>query len=188
MRRPKAEALKTREAVLHAAARVIAGHGAGAFTIDAVAQEAGVTKGGVLHHFPSKAALLDGLIDQVIEAFQRHLLAELAAEPDGAPGRWLRAYVRTAFFAEFEDSRLLPALAAITATDPDIAARIRSSFAESQRAVVEDGLDPAQATTIRLAVDGLMFTRAFGMDVLDANLRQQARDALIERTRQAAPL
>jgi AcrR family transcriptional regulator len=35
-----------------------------------VAREAGVTKGGVLHHFPSKEALMNGLIGEVINAFK----------------------------------------------------------------------------------------------------------------------
>ena len=37
--------------------------GAAALTLDAVAAEAGVSKGGVLYHFGSKRALIDGLLD-----------------------------------------------------------------------------------------------------------------------------
>ena len=78
MRRTKEEAMKTRESVLKAATQIIIRLGIGAFTIEAVAQEAGVTKGGVLHHFPSKEALIDSLIDDVTELFNLRLTAELA--------------------------------------------------------------------------------------------------------------
>jgi AcrR family transcriptional regulator len=54
MRRKKEDAIQTRETVLKAAAHIITHLGVNTFTIDAVAYEAGVTKGGVLHHFPSK--------------------------------------------------------------------------------------------------------------------------------------
>lgn len=182
MRRTRAEAQQTREAVLRAAAQVMTRSGASRFTIEAVAQEAGVTKGGVLHHFHSKADLLLGLITQVIESFQAQIMAEMAAEPEGQPGRWLRAYIRVAFQAGYEHASLLPALAAAVAADPQILASIRSRFEESQQAVVHDGLDPALATVIRLAVDGMLFTRAFGVDALDEDSRRAACTELLRLT------
>ena len=182
MRRTKAEAMQTREAVLKAAAQLIAHHGANAFTIEAVAQQAGVTKGGVLHHFPSKEALVNGLIDHVIEGFNARLLEELKAEPAEQPGRWLRAYIRTVFLTEYEDQNLIPALAAAVAADQSTLEQIRRSFAESQQAAAEDGIDPIQATIIRLAVDGLVFTRALGVDVLDRQTSQQVYDELLRLT------
>lgn len=188
MRRTKAEALQTRDAVLQAAAQLLVQLGVGAFTIDAVAQQAGITKGGVLHHFPSKEALLVGLIDQVIETFDRRLNEELAAEPPGAPGRRLRAYIRTVFAVRHADMQLVPVLAAVVAADHRILGRhrildrIRREFEESQRAAAEDGIDPIEATVLRLAVDGIVFARALGLDVLDAPTSQAVLDALLRRT------
>lgn len=62
----------SRDDILVAAEAVLAKHGGTALTIDAVAHEAGRSKGGVLHHFPSKGSLIDALIDRSIgeiEAF-----------------------------------------------------------------------------------------------------------------------
>ena len=47
-----------RERILEAAERVITEVGAAHLTLDAVAQAAGVSKGGLLYHFPSKESLL----------------------------------------------------------------------------------------------------------------------------------
>lgn len=182
MRRTKQAALQTRETVLKAAASIIASQGIGAFTIEAVAQEAGVTKGGVLHHFPSKEALVNGLIDGVMQTFNQRLQAELATEPEGQPGRWLRAYIRTVFFANYDDANLLPALAAAVDADHQTLERIRNSFTFSQQAATQDGIDPLQATLIRLAVEGVVFTRALRVDVLDSATSQQIYDALIRMT------
>lgn len=182
MRRTKAEALQTRTDVLQAAAQVITRHGVTGFTIEAVAQEAGLTKGGVLHHFHSKLDLILGLITQVIESFQAQLMSEMAAEPEGQPGRWLRAYIRVVFQADYEHASLLPALAAAVTTEPQILAWIRDSFEQSQQAAIEDGIDPVQATIIRLAVDGMVFTRAFGVDALGDDARQAACAALLSLT------
>lgn len=54
--------------ILNAARAVASRDGAGKITIDAVAQEAGLSKGGVLYNFPSKKALISGLLDQMISA------------------------------------------------------------------------------------------------------------------------
>src|SRR5690606_8910146 len=105
---------------------------------------------------------------QVINDFNSRLLQELEAEPAGEPGRWLRAYIRTVFLANYEDRNLIPALAAAVAADHRTLEHIRRSFAESQQAAIDDGIDPIQATLIRLAVDGFVFTRALGIDVLDS--------------------
>lgn len=50
-----------RNGLLDAAERVVSRDGAGQLTMDAVAAEAGVSKGGVLYAFPSKDALIDAL-------------------------------------------------------------------------------------------------------------------------------
>lgn len=182
MRKTKAEAQQTRESVLKAASHVITRHGAAAFTLDAVAHEAGVTKGGVLHHFPSKEALINGLIDTVIERFQARLREELSAEPEHIAGRWLRAYIRTIFASHYDSGMLMPALAAVASADATTLERVRASFAYSQAAAANDGIPPTQATLIRLAVDGLVFARALNVDVLDDPLSQAVRAALITLT------
>lgn len=182
MRRTKEEAMKTRDAVLKAAAQIIVRLGIGAFTIEAVAQEAGVTKGGVLHHFHSKEALIDGLINQVSSIFNERLEAELAAEPEGNSGRWLRAYIRTIFSVQYEDINLIPALSAAVAADHQTIERLRQSMEFSQLAAIQDGVDPTLATIIRLAVDGFVFTSAFNLNVLNGETKQNVSDELLRLT------
>lgn len=176
--------MQTREAVLKAAAGIIANQGVSAFTIEAVAQEAGVTKGGVLHHFASKEALVDGLIDQMIEGFSSRLEAALALEPAGQPGRWLRAYIHTIFAAQDGDINLVPAIANAAAGDQHKLNHIRSLIEASHQAAVQDGLDPVQAIIIRMAVDGVVFAQALGIDVLDDKTKRAVYEGLLRLTRQ----
>ncbi len=182
MRRTKADALQTRLTVLTAAAHIIARMGVNSFTIDAVAREAGITKGGVLHHFPTKESLIEGLIDLVMESFNVRLQAEYQADTMVDSGRWLRAYIRTIFLAQYEHQYLMPALAAVVFADEQLLSRIRHAFVKSQQAAISDGLDPIQATIIRLAVDGVVFARALNIDVLDAETSQKVYAALFRLT------
>jgi len=53
-----------RDRLLDAAERVVVESGATHLTLDAVAKSAGVSKGGLLYHFPSKEALLEGMLSR----------------------------------------------------------------------------------------------------------------------------
>ncbi|HWV20566.1 MAG TPA: TetR/AcrR family transcriptional regulator [Devosia sp.] len=81
-----------RGALLDAAERVVLRDGAGQLTMDAVAAEAGVSKGGVLYAFPSKDALIDALFARVFAAMDAIAEAFLAAEGDSPQNR-IRAHV-----------------------------------------------------------------------------------------------
>lgn len=54
----------TRDRILVALRTLLSRGGTSAATLDNVAAEAGVSKGGLLYHFPSKQALFAGLIEQ----------------------------------------------------------------------------------------------------------------------------
>src|SRR5436309_12912230 len=82
----------TRQQILMAANKIVQRDGVARLTIDAVAREAKLSKGGVLYHFPSKEALVSGMVMDHIESFTHDINGNLAEET-GA-GRWLRAYLR----------------------------------------------------------------------------------------------
>ena len=58
---------QTRARIRVAAAKVIERDGAGHLTLEKVAAEADLSKGGLLYHYPSKDALLQGLLDHLLE-------------------------------------------------------------------------------------------------------------------------
>ncbi len=61
-------------------------------TLDAAAAEAGLSKGGVLYHFPSRDSLVAGMVDKIIDEFDRDIESRL--DPSGRPGSFTRAYIR----------------------------------------------------------------------------------------------
>ncbi|RYG89090.1 MAG: TetR/AcrR family transcriptional regulator, partial [Alphaproteobacteria bacterium] len=60
-----------RRALIDHAARLAVEQGLAAVTVQAVSDAAGVTKGGFMHHFPSKQALVDAVFTELIEIIDR---------------------------------------------------------------------------------------------------------------------
>jgi AcrR family transcriptional regulator len=79
-----------RRQLLEVAARLSRREGAGGVTLDAVSQAAGVSKGGLLHHFPNRMALLDGLFDHLTAKFDAAIAVEMEKDPV-VRGRFTRA-------------------------------------------------------------------------------------------------
>ncbi len=64
------KAADLKQSLLAAAAQIAAQQGIQALTLDAVAKQAGASKGALLHHFPSKADLLDALMTDLLDHFK----------------------------------------------------------------------------------------------------------------------
>ncbi len=81
-----------RQQILDAATRVFGAKGTSAGTLQEIAEQVGITRAGVLHHFGSK----DMLLQAVLEDRDRSDVAELPEQhvPSGAD--WFRHLVRTA--------------------------------------------------------------------------------------------
>ncbi len=172
----------TRLDLLLAAGRLVQTGGVRTLTLDAVAREAGVSKGGLLYHFPSKDALVAGMIDHVLAGFDALLEQELAADSGPAPGRWLRSYIRATFALNQADSELTGALLAAIGSDPALLAPMRERFAAWQLQAEADGIDPTLATLLRLATDGLWFTDLFGLAPPPPGARTQLLERMLALT------
>src|SRR5690606_6550579 len=64
--------------LLDAAEELLSEQGSTALTLSAVADRAGVSKGGLLYHFSTKEALIKAMVERLIEEFD----ALIAAQPD----------------------------------------------------------------------------------------------------------
>ncbi len=173
-----------REKMLLAAAELIVKHGADALTLDAVAANAGISKGGLLHHFPTKDALIHGMLDHLTQRFLDKQAQLLARETPGTPGRWLRAYIDMTFTDDEAPDVFDQALAHLVVIDPDLRPMLQEKFRYLGECARDDGLPPGQAELIRIACDGYWLGNILGMSDLDAAQRAQLRDTLHALTHQ----
>jgi AcrR family transcriptional regulator len=172
-----------REAILRAAERVVFEGGVSAMTLEAVAREASVSKGGLLYHFPSKEALISGMIERLIEGFRGVLGRELAREGGLASGQLARAYARASFAEDRWYLEVSAGLLAAVAEDPALLDPLRRGFEDGQRWVERDGIDPSVGTLVRLAADGLFFSEVFGFAPPEGQLRERVLEALLALTK-----
>ena len=167
-----AEERSTRDRLLDAFESIIVGAGSKAATLDAVAAEAGVSKGGLLYHFHSKEALVDAMIARL-----RELADQDAERMRTAPQGPVDFYLETSVDSGSDFDRALIAGARI-AQDHDPGAR--AAMAEIRDAwlrVLDEHLgDAALARTILLIGEGLYFHDSAGIG--DAAALGQVREVL----------
>ncbi|WP_110207746.1 TetR/AcrR family transcriptional regulator [Nocardioides daejeonensis] len=89
---------KARDKALTAYAEILRDEGERAATVDAVAARAGISKGGVLYHFPTKEELGEGLLEWFGEIAEAGL-EEMREDPEGPS----RHYVRTSWITSEHD-------------------------------------------------------------------------------------
>ncbi|MDF2966349.1 MAG: hypothetical protein K0Q93_127 [Nocardioidaceae bacterium] len=170
-----------RRALLDAAATVVAVRGYAALTLEAVGQAIGVSKGGVLYHFPTKEALVAALLEEMTTAFEAAQIAAHAADPT-APGAWTRAYV-TATLGSPTDESAPPASVALLAAvgyAPSLLQPIQARYGDWVQRLEHDGLPAVDAHVVRLAADGLWATELFNLAPPDPALRARIHARLTE--------
>lgn len=174
--------LPLRERLLNAAEQVVTRDGVANFTLDAVAREAGVSKGGLLYHFPSKSAMVIAIVERLAKRCDSEHARAMDATPAG-PGAFTRAYL-TARMRPLDEREALihTALLAAAGTDPQYLEPFRKRLSEWQSRLENDGIDPALAMVVRLAIDGLCLGELLGVPVPAGPLRQRVLDLLTQMT------
>ncbi|MGC7100655.1 TetR/AcrR family transcriptional regulator [Amycolatopsis lurida] len=171
--------------VLDAAETVLIEHGAAAFTIEVVARQARVSKGGLMYHFPSKEVLLTAVVARGIAAIDDALAVAAASS---TPGAFTRAYVDVTIPPTPTDPEpagygaLIAALTAALTLAPHLLNTLHSAYRRWQERLERDGLDAAAATTVRLAVDGWWLSAVLRLAPVDPGVHRRTRALLIELT------
>ncbi|WP_203336429.1 TetR/AcrR family transcriptional regulator [Nocardioides limicola] len=162
-----------RAKVLRAFAELLVESGERSATLEAVAHRAGVSKGGLLYHFGSKDALVDGLLEWGAELAAADVAAMRAA-PEGPVAYLLRTSV------DF-DGELELVYLAITGlaqgSHPRARGALDATHAGWIAAVQEQVGDPVVAEAVVLLSDGLYARASVGAERPDL----EALLALVER-------
>lgn len=161
----------SKESLLDAAERVIKRQGMASTTIEAVATEAGLSKGGLFYHFSSKKDMLLQLIERYerqFEAIRREIHDSL---PEG-PHRLLKATIlastRHPAKRETNISNIVSLL-----DDVELRERLRTMKIRLFKEVTEGYPQPEKVALALLAVDGLWVMDLFAGDAIGPEMENQ---------------
>jgi AcrR family transcriptional regulator len=161
-----------RERVLEAAERVVSEIGAARVTLDAVAQAAGVSKGGLLYHFPSKESLLSALANRYVESMQRCIDGAKGGLA-GDPALELKACIVGILGDDPRTKAMGAALLAAAASDLTLLEVIRERIAGYTAEMAASNAHFARAAVVTLAVDGLKMRESLRISSFTPEQREE---------------
>lgn len=169
---------RTRRAIIDAAAQMLHSHGASVSLAD-IASAAGMSKGALTHHFPSRAALEEAiLLDASHKMWEAtHAQVDLS---DNRPGKLLRGYIRALTDDDPAVREIFSpnALLLVIGSGQPVQQVLAADAAKWRNAFNADGVDPATSLTIRCAAEGL--AAAMGTPYLTRAELRSARARLLE--------
>jgi AcrR family transcriptional regulator len=169
-----------RERLLDAAERVVVESGATHLTLDAVAKSAGVSKGGLLYHFPSKEALLDGMLERHFHDVDAEVAKRLASRA-GKTSRadLLRERVRVLLEQHPERPAVGAAMLAASADNPEHMAVCRAQYRKllDEFAKLPGGFE--RTALVLLAVQGLLLAELLHLSPYTPKERSRLAKALL---------
>ena len=189
MRKTVRKRRPVRALVVEAAVNLIEASGVATLTLEAVAAAAGVSKGGLLHYFRSKDALLTEVIRHHVERHEAEWLEVAAAVSD--VGRreadLIAGYLRRSFTGVALTYLSARALFGIAAFNPGLLEPVRDYF--QRRANFVRRQPHARAIlSFMLMADGLSLFDALGVPPVAGALRAQVHDFAQRMARTALAL
>jgi AcrR family transcriptional regulator len=181
MKRPASTRLP--DALLDAAEAVVARAGIARLTLDAVAAEVGMSKGGVLHHFPTKDRLIEAMVVRSAEAWRATFTHAYELMPPG-PGRMARALFHHCLSDAKGWTRELQRSSSVCfaayAQNPELIAPMRDVYSDLHERLVHDGLPPGVGEAVGAAINGLWLYFVLGLVPVNQDLVAKVRRALEE--------
>jgi AcrR family transcriptional regulator len=158
-----------RDAVLDAFEAVLIEEGERAATLDAVARRAGVSKGGLLYHFPNKEAMIGSLLERLDRLAEAEIGAMKSA-PEGAASY----FIKSSLWADTPMDRVFVAATRLAEVAHEETRRRFAGIQQQWLDVLAEEIGPDLAKAVRYMGDGLYFNAMFESGHGEDTSRRQA--------------
>lgn len=166
----------SRDRILDALERILVDTGLHAVTLEHVAEVAGVSKGGLLYHFPSKEALITALARRLAES------AEAEFQQAVESGDVVDFFLRTSVPSSADGAIYWSLLAALRTNDiasTEARDHVIYCFVRWAQILREHVADPVTAELVRLVGDGLYLSALAGLPMPDPALLDELHNRLV---------
>ncbi len=170
--------ITTRQKILETAVSIVESNGAAHLTIDAVAAAAGLSKGGVLYHFPSKRALLEAMLSLLMETSTQRI-QKLREEPPAQEQPTIVPMIQAEQEQQPKERAMALAILAAAAEDPSLLNPAKTFIADRFREAGVDTTDAQLAHILLLAAEGLRFLDMLNLLPKEIANREQFFDRLL---------
>lgn len=164
--------------LLEAASKVVLDKGVNRLTLDSVAQEAGVSKGGLLYHYATKDELIKAMNLHVIEFFRTLIEKHVTAGYS-----YHEAYLLGTLDSLNENKKLLDVttslLAAISA-NREVLNLWREEYIDLNQKLSEEDYKLEYTILVKSVCDGLWFSKLFDFGNIDHNDEQKVISYLLD--------
>lgn len=168
-----------RERIIDAAEQVVAEFGTKHLTFNAVACKTGVSRGGLLYHFPHKEALLKGMLDRLVGRAKEGRMRKRAELPESKEREIVAHVLSLLEEDEIRQKGAAAALIAAGAHDPKFLAPIRENYRGLIDDLTNDAVGFERATVIMLAADGLRMLELLSIAPFDKEERRRIVEEMI---------
>lgn len=162
----------TIDEICEASMKILTEEGASRLTFDRIAQVAGITKGTLIYHFPSKGVLMEYLVERYCEGLSKKLrIGCLEAEMLESP---VKDPTTAGFFEWYKRFREEPAsstayglsIFALSARNEKML-EVMQNWYEDVFKMLKESPSGVNSVIAVLALEGLFFMRHFQVDVLE---------------------
>lgn len=145
-------------------------------TFDSVSQESGLSRGGIIYHFPSKTELLRAMYEHLADGWDRQLVSLLGKPYDeSTAAERISAYVQAAFTPSTRDDIALLAESSIDFDGASPAQRVIERWSP-RPATIAPGDEQFNLFVARLIADGLWLNSSLDTAPMTRELRAAVLD------------
>lgn len=170
----KKDPIENRKLILDCATELIAEVGLEKWTLEGLAKKAGLSKGGVLHHFPKKEAIIEELFKASVDSFQQAIEQE-KGKGVSLPLAYLKAAIQSNVDEGAKSSQMV--FQALW-NSPDYRTLLRQWNRDHLIADTES-TSPEDLIAV-LVADGLWFANIYG--TFDISMKQAERIEQVIKT------
>lgn len=163
--------------ILEKALEVVVESGAAKLTFDAVAHKSGISRGGILYHFPNKEAMLESLLEYYV-GMEMSVFLKHWEKLGSSPSTMTKAEVLSMREKEGKKRDIAIALLASLVHHPALLQKIRPLVEQRFKTIVNNP-NFAKEAIILMALDGMYTMHALGLEPLSAKQRQEIFNCML---------